>query len=106
MLRLNVGCGTNIKPGYINIDSVERELYPPDILMDLNNESLLDLFEPSSVDGILAQDIIEHFNKFNVIKLMNDFYMLLQSGAGSVVTKNIPRGEVWVGIPTKKLERK
>ena len=54
MIRLNLGCGPDIKDGYINIDTCP--LNDKVIKMDITN---LDYSE-SSVDEVYARDVLEH----------------------------------------------
>jgi predicted SAM-dependent methyltransferase len=56
-VKLNLGCGGDIKKGYINIDINKR--VGVDIAMDLVTQDLP--FADNSVDHINLQDIIEHF---------------------------------------------
>lgn len=83
MLMLNVGCGTDYREGYINIDG--SPAICPDKIIDMNNDSLLDYFEKGTIDFILANDIIEHFFHWQAVALLNDFYLLLRSGGGGEI---------------------
>jgi predicted SAM-dependent methyltransferase len=74
-MKLNIGCGEDIKKGFVNIDIVES--VKPDLILDLYCESLLTKFEPGSISLILAQDILEHFEKYHAVQLVKDFYTLL-----------------------------
>ena len=70
-LKLNIGCGKEIKEGYINID---REFYPGvNICMDLNIDPLP--FKENSINEIYISHVIEHLIDpymfiFNVIKYL------------------------------------
>lgn len=55
-MKLNIGCGTDIRKGYINIDCVKNKGI--DKILNLNKIPYP--FEESSVDEILAKDILEH----------------------------------------------
>ena len=54
--KLNLGCGTDHRPGYINVDM--HAFQQPDIVADV-----IDLagFPSAGFDEIIAQDILEHF---------------------------------------------
>lgn len=54
-LRINLGCGSDYRPGYINIDKNPEHKH--DLLSDVT--WLADL-EDQSVSEILAQDVLEH----------------------------------------------
>jgi predicted SAM-dependent methyltransferase len=76
-IRLNVGCGTDYREGFINIDGSSC-LFKVDKTIDLCSESLLDSFEQDSVHYILANDIIEHFFHWEAVKLLKEFYAVLK----------------------------
>lgn len=73
-LRLNLGCGNDIRTGYLNID-----LYSDDssvIYMDARKL----LFADSSVDEILAMDILEHFSHRETSQVLAEWARVLKSG--------------------------
>lgn len=70
-MKLNLGCGGDIKKGWINLDFTEGE--GVDIVHDLN---ILPLpFEDEKFDYVLCQDILEHID---FIPLIDDIYRLLK----------------------------
>ena len=58
-VKLNLGCGTKNKDGWVNIDSAAQ--CHPDILHDLS-EPLP--FEDQSAEEIFADAVLEHFDKY------------------------------------------
>ena len=78
-MKLNIGCGTDYKEGFINIDG-SNSLPRVDLIIDISRVSLLDHFTENSVNYILANDIIEHHFHWEAVSLMRDFYSLLCSG--------------------------
>jgi len=60
-MKVNLGCGTDIKEEFINIDSVRSK--GVDLVRDLNNYPYP--FEDSSVEEIYARDIMEHLDDPN-----------------------------------------
>lgn len=64
--KLNVGCGTDIRKGYVNVDKYNYEGI--DFIQDLDNK--LD-FKDNEFEEILAQDIIEHVTdvQFTMLEL-------------------------------------
>lgn len=79
-MKLNVGCGTDYREGFINIDG--SSLLPRvDVIINIGAQSLLDHFPCDSVDYILANDIIEHHFHWEAVALMKDFYALLKKGS-------------------------
>jgi SAM-dependent methyltransferase len=63
MKRLNMGCGSDIKDGFINID-----MFPAtgvDMIIDLNND-ITEFFEEGSVDFIYLSHVLEHLDQPSV----------------------------------------
>ena len=57
-IRLNLGCGDKILPGYINVDcTISRKGNVVNVISDLRSLA----FEKNIVDEILAVHVIEHF---------------------------------------------
>ncbi len=76
--KLNLGCGDKILPGYINIDVAEsRKGKKPDILCDLHNLSMI---ESNSVDEVLSVHVIEHFWRWEVDDILNEWIRVLKPG--------------------------
>ncbi len=82
MIKLNLGCGSDLKEGYINIDVV-REFgslssdKKPFLVCNLS-ESLP--FKDESVDEIIAKDILEHFDKYMAHIVFADWVRVLKIG--------------------------
>ena len=55
--KLNVGCGSDIREDYLNVDA--RELPGVDVVADVRQLP----FEPRSVDELYASHTIEHFRE-------------------------------------------
>lgn len=72
-LKLNIGCGTDIRQGWINLDQINL----PGVDVVHNLEALPLPFENESFDEILCQDVIEHLEYIPVIK---EFYRILKNG--------------------------
>jgi len=77
-MKLNVGCGTDIREGFVNIDG--GETIGADKVIDLNSDSLRSHFDDSSCEFILANDIVEHFFRWEAIAMLKDFHALLRDG--------------------------
>lgn len=54
--RLNMGCGSDIRVGWINLDKVP--LVGVDVVVDIETEPLP--FDDNSFDLVLAKDVLEH----------------------------------------------
>jgi predicted SAM-dependent methyltransferase len=78
-MKLNVGCGTDYREGFLNIDG-SSTLPKVDRVIDISTESLLSHFQKDTIEYILAQDIVEHHYHWEGVKIMSDFYALLIKG--------------------------
>ncbi|RNC83975.1 MAG: class I SAM-dependent methyltransferase [Balneola sp.] len=70
-MKLNLGCGNDIREGWINLDIAE--LPGIDVVHDVNNLPLP--FEENQFDFILAQDLLEHLE---YIPLLKDIHRILK----------------------------
>lgn len=76
-IRLNLGCGDKILPGYVNIDvAPSRKGEFPDILSDLRSLP----FATGTVDEILSVHVIEHFYAWEAVPLVMYWRELLKIG--------------------------
>ena len=73
MKYLNVGCGTDIRKGWVNLD--RANLPGVDVVHDI--ETLPLPFEDEHFDYILCQDILEHLEYIPVLK---DIHRILKIG--------------------------
>ena len=71
--KLNLGCGIDIKSGWINLDSVA--IPGVDVVHDI--EKLPLPFGNEAFDEILAQDVLEHVDYIPVLK---DLHRILKTG--------------------------
>ena len=77
-VRLNLGCGDKILPGYINIDTVSsRAGKQPDVNADIRDLRKIKSF---IADEILAVHVIEHFYFWEVVPLLKSWRRLLKPG--------------------------
>ncbi|HBR15158.1 MAG TPA: hypothetical protein DD723_06425 [Candidatus Omnitrophica bacterium] len=58
-MKLHLGCGTKKLEGWINIDSVKA--CEPDLVHDISTPLP---FKDLSMDEVLAEDLLEHFDKY------------------------------------------
>jgi len=71
--KLNLGCGTDIKEGWVNLDSVKL----PGVDIVHNIEDIPLPFGGSEFDEILCQDVLEHVEYIPILK---DLYRILKEG--------------------------
>lgn len=84
MIKLNLGCGDDIQTGYINLDFRER----PGVTVHDLTEDLP--YDDNSVDEVRAMDIVEHFNRFEVIDIIRDWCRVLKpSGLMTIKTPDV-----------------
>ena len=86
-LRLNLGCGRDVRPGYENID---RLPHPGVIVADVEGEGLP--FPDGSVDAILARHVMEHVVRFD--KALHECWRVLRVGGRLEIA--VPYG--WYGL--------
>ncbi len=86
-IRLNVGCGRNIRPGWVNLD--HAPLPGVDIVYDLENCGQVPLpLENDSVEEFLLSHLIEHIH--NTLPLMQELHRVAAPGARALV--RVPHG--------------
>jgi len=59
-MRLNLGCGNDIRSGYINIDRLPPGQVPPDLYRQGDIQTLDWLTEDNTISEIVALDCIEY----------------------------------------------
>ena len=72
MLKLNVGCDRDIKPGYVNIDIMEKP--GVDLVADARHLPYRD----GEVDFILCSHMLEHLMGVEALKALKEFYRVLK----------------------------
>ena len=82
-LKLNLGCGDKILPGYVNVDVVEaRAGMKPDVICDLHD---LAPFEDASADEILSVHVVEHFWRWEIRDVLREWVRVLKPGGRMIV---------------------
>jgi predicted SAM-dependent methyltransferase len=74
-LRVNIGCGPNALPGWINLDAARADGI--DVLWDLRHGLP---FPSESCTAIFGEHVIEHITKEDAEKLLRDCHRVLQKG--------------------------
>lgn len=76
IVKLNVGCGTDYKKGWINIDNnSDNNIKKLDLNWDLNNPLP---FQDSSIDFIFNEHLIEHLSVEESRRVIKDFMRILK----------------------------
>lgn len=77
-VKLNLGCGDKILPGFVNVDVVEsRAGMRPDVICDLHQ---LTPFADDSADEIMAIHVVEHFWRWEVVDVLKEWVRVLKPG--------------------------
>jgi len=83
MIRLNLGCGDKILPGYTNVDVVnERAGRQPDVVCDVRT---LGAFGSNYADEILAVHVVEHFWRWEVEAILSEWTRVLKPGGKMIL---------------------
>ncbi len=80
MPKLNLGCGTDIREGYVNLDIIKRQ--GVDVVHDVNRFPYP--FKTSYFDEIYASHLLEHAE--DVLKVLEELYRILKPG-GMLIAK-------------------
>lgn len=81
-LRLNLGCGDKILPGYLNVDvAPSRAGKVPEIICDLHVLP----FDGDSADEILSVHVIEHFWRWEVQDVLREWVRVLKPGGRMIL---------------------
>jgi hypothetical protein len=73
--RLNLGCGFDRRDGYLNVDL--HAFHEPDLVADVRDLSML---PAAAYDEILAQDVLEHLGRTDVVPTLREWARLLRPG--------------------------
>jgi SAM-dependent methyltransferase len=82
-LRLNLGCGDKILPGYVNVDVAETRVGRcPDVVCDLRD---LAVFADGCADEVMAIHVVEHFWRWEVLGVLREWLRVLKPGGTMVL---------------------
>lgn len=76
-IRLNLGCGDKILPGFVNVDiAPARKDLKPDVICDLRKLK----FENDYADEILSVHVVEHFYNWEIQEVLHEWQRVLKPG--------------------------
>lgn len=78
-LRLNMGCGTDIRPDYLNVDKYYKKA---DAMWDIFSIPLND----DSVAQVMCYEVFEHLPMHRVHEALSECYRVLKPGGTLVLT--------------------
>jgi ubiquinone/menaquinone biosynthesis C-methylase UbiE len=87
MLKLNVGCGNDIRPGYVNIDLYNKKA-------DLKCPAHSIPYEDGSVDEVFTSHMIEHLTPQEFEMALREWRRLLKLGGKLII--RCPNFELYV----------
>jgi predicted SAM-dependent methyltransferase len=95
-IKLNLGCGENRMPGYLNVDKYGH----PDVLCDL--EIFPWPWENSSVQEVRLSHVLEHLGETTAVYLgiIKELYRICKGGAKIDITVPHPRHDDFLNDPT------
>ena len=95
-IRLNLGCGDRLLPGYINVDKAGQ----PDLRWDL--ETFPWPWRDDSVEHIVMSHSLEHLGATPdvFLRIMQELYRVCRDGAKLQIVVPHPRHDNYLGDPT------
>jgi SAM-dependent methyltransferase len=97
-LRLNLGCGHNKLPGYVNVD--KSPVCAPDAVVDL--EVFPWPFPDGAAEEVVLRHVLEHLGAApaTYLRIVQELYRVCAPGARIVVTVPHPRHDDFLSDPT------
>jgi hypothetical protein len=95
-IKLNLGCGNRLLPGYVNVDLFGE----PDVRWDL--ETFPWPWRDDSVEQVVMNHVLEHLGATPDVFLgiMRELYRVCRDGAKLQITVPHPRHDNFLGDPT------
>ena len=95
-LKLNLGCGMNLLPGFINVDKFGA----PDVKHNL--ETFPWPWPDNSVEHVVMQHVLEHLGQTTetYFKIISELYRICKGGGKIYITVPHPRHDSFLNDPT------
>lgn len=97
-MRLNMGCGANKLPGYVNVDKFEA--CAPDRVVDL--ESFPWPFDDGVAEEVVFRHVLEHIGRDTdtYLGVIRELYRVCRAGAAVQIMVPHPRHDSYLNDPT------
>lgn len=95
-LRLNLGCGYDLRPGYVNIDAVS---YGENLVHDLNHVPYP--FPDHTFDEVVCRHILEHLREFHPV--VRELHRICRPGARILVAAPFFLSTKFYGEPDHRI---
>lgn len=83
-MKLHLGCGSKILPGYINTD-IENWSGLCDYVIDARD---LSIFDDNSFEEVYTRQMLEHIHPYDTLTVLKEIYRVL-----------VPRGKAKISVP-------
>ncbi|MBV8072885.1 MAG: methyltransferase domain-containing protein, partial [Acidobacteriaceae bacterium] len=85
-MKLNLGCGPDLRPGYLNVDFNAPKGMPPGVGFQETDLSVLPWpWEDESAEEILMLDFLEHFPYAMTQRILQEVWRVLVPGGKVVI---------------------
>jgi len=97
-MKLNLGCGTDYRQGYINVD---KGICKSDAKHDIEISPYP--FEDNSINEVLLQHVLEHIDPNNFYTMMKEIYRVCINGAKIHIESPMAGSNNYYTDPTHKM---
>ncbi len=73
--KLNIGCGFDVRPGYVNVDL--QAFHKPDIVASVLDLSMI---SPNWAEELVASDLLEHIGRNKTLSALCEWNRVLRTG--------------------------
>jgi len=79
-MKLNIGCGTELLDGYVNIDKFPILIRTDKDFRQIDILNISNYFQANSIDEIRAHHVFEHFTHIEVTVILFKLWMIMKPG--------------------------